>query len=147
MNDGDYKAKLIKSGSEWIQWGRLGNDQKPAAVMTFEIEDGSVMEWTGWLSAAAYDRTVEACHTLGFTGEDLDLFNSQEPHGRCRVTIKTEEYKGVRRQKIAFVNSATYGVKPENRMSVADLKKLSAEMKKSHPAGFDLNSEDQRLGF
>jgi hypothetical protein len=145
MEDSDYAAKLIKSGTDWIVWGRFGNDQKPAAVMAFELENGHVMSWDGWLSPAAYDRTMEALHALGFTGDDLDAFNGQEPHGRCRVTVKTEEYKGVRRQKIAFVNAATRFVKPEDRLTVADLKKLSAEMKKSN-SGFGDTSDD-KLGF
>jgi len=144
MEDGYHKAKLIKSGHDWLQWGRFGQDQKPAVVASFELE-GTVMEWTGWLSPAAYDRTVEALHTLGFSGEDLDQFNSQEPHGRCTAVVKSETYKGKTQQKIAFINSATRFVKEEDRLSVADLKKLSAEMKKKS-VGFG-DDEDQKLAF
>lgn len=145
MEDSDYKAKLIKSGTDWLQWGRFGDRGTPAVVAAFELDNGHVMEWTGWLSPAAYDRTVDALHALGFVGEDLDVLNSQEPHGRCSVTVKTEEYKGRRQQKIAFVNSATRFVKEEDRLTVADLKKLSAEMRKAN-SGFG-DDPDQKLGF
>ena len=135
MEDGDFGAKLIKSGDEWIQWSQLGNNHTPAAVMAFELDNGNVMEWTGWLSPAAYDRTLDALHGLGFTGDDLDVFNAQAPHGKCRVTVKTEEYKGRTTQKIAFVNAAVRRVKDEDRMSLADLKKLAAENKRGFDGG------------
>lgn len=145
MENGYYKAKLIKSGNDWLLWARFGNEQKPAVVASFELDNGHVMEWTGWLSPAAYDRTVEALNTLGFSGKDLDMFNGQEPHGRCTAVVKTEDYKDKSTQKIAFINSATRFIKEEDRLSVAELKKLSAQMKRS--SSFDPDEPGSKLAF
>jgi len=61
-------AKAVKSIIDLI-----GQNETPAVVVMFELQDGTGdnRRWTGWLTDAALERTIESLRHMGFTGNDV----------------------------------------------------------------------------
>lgn len=72
----------------------------------------SDVEWAGWLSDGAIDRTLDSLEWMGWSGADiLELEHGDLNAGTCRLTgdgvsidVKTEEYDGKTQTRVNFVN-------------------------------------------
>jgi hypothetical protein len=64
----NVKAKAVKAIIDLI-----GQNETPAVVVMFELQDGTGdnRRWTGWLTDAALERTIESLRHMGFTGNDV----------------------------------------------------------------------------
>ncbi|HJX10116.1 MAG: hypothetical protein A2Z03_08860 [Chloroflexi bacterium RBG_16_56_8] len=64
----NVRAKAVKSVIDLI-----GQNETPAVVIMFELQDGTGdnRRWTGWLTDAALERTIESLRHIGFTGNDV----------------------------------------------------------------------------
>jgi hypothetical protein len=107
-------------------------------ILTFKKDDnGQLVQYTGFLTddkidkggKTPYERSLDSLHVVGFSGDDLDAFNDQTPHGRARISTEIEEYNGTRRERVRFVNPEAFAMVDGDRMSATDLKKFSAKAK------------------
>lgn len=124
----------------WAQFGVSSQQRTPQVILTFRRADnGATVQWTGFLTTdkigkdglTGYERAMDSMHTVGFTGDDLDAFNDQTPHGKVSLAIESEEYNGTVRDKVKFINSESFTIGDDDRLSGKDLKGLSAKLKAS----------------
>lgn len=146
-----YSAQLIQTKTEsgqslWAQFGYSSKNRTPQVVLTFSIvggnNDGAVVQFTGFMTDKAIDRTMEYLATVGFVGDDLDGFNDQTPHGRVEIVTEVEEYKGSKRARVKFINSGAFTIASGDRMGTKDLKSFSERIRaekarRAASAGFD----------
>jgi len=110
----------------------VGADDKPIAKVTFEIAAGEFVgecvEWDGWLTDKARERTIEGLLLCGWNGDadDADYVNLPGITTReVAIEVKRETYTGRDGQtresvKVAWVNdpnSRGAGPKPMDRVA------------------------------
>jgi hypothetical protein len=115
-----YSAQLVQvrgqTGPLWIQWGTSKDQGTLFCVLTFKVlggkEDGQLVQWKGFFTEkvgrdmrTGTERALETLGVIGFVGDDIDLFNSQTPHGRVDIVTEIEDYKGTKSARVKFVNS------------------------------------------
>jgi|SRR6185369_748877 len=155
LEAGTYAAQLVQVQSDlgplWAQFGFSSKNRTPQVILTFRVDGGQLVQWTGFFTEATRERTERDLRTVGFVGDDIDAFNDQNPHGTVNVVTEVEEYKGAKRARVKFINSGAFTVASGDRMSKDDLKKLSAQIKADkakRQSGFDPNADiDDRIGF
>jgi len=96
------------------QLGRSGGEkQTPYVAVLFESEQtiGDRITWYGYLSDAAFERTVSTLRLLGWEPELHDgrlesLHNTDLLHGReADIVVELEDYNGQARPKVKWVNA------------------------------------------
>lgn len=142
----------------WAQFGVSSQQRTPQVILTFRRADnGATVQWTGFLTTDkigkdglnSYERALDSMHTVGFSGDDLDSFNDQAPHGKVSLAIEAEEYNGTVRDKVKFVNSEAYTIGDDDRLAGKGLKDLSAKLKaakKSAGSGWNANGPGREPG-
>ena len=141
----------------WAQFGVSKQQRTPQVILTFRRADnGATVQWTGFLTTdkigkdgkTSYERTIDAMHTVGFTGDDLDAFNDQAPHGRASLALEVDPYDN--REKVRFINSEAYTIGDEDRLFGKGLKELSAKLKagklKTASSGWSANGPTNDAG-
>jgi hypothetical protein len=141
INPGKYTA----IAREW-KLGETDNTHTPFIGVQFELLDESVagvtMNWSGWLSDAAIDRTLESLRACGWRGKDIsDLTGIGDR--RVTVTVDNEEYKGKTFPRIKFVNMLGGGLKvgtalaPDKMRELVATSKIKAASLPVHPIDAD----------
>lgn len=134
------QARTRTGQTLWAQFGVSSQQQTPQVILTFRRADnGATVQWTGFLTTdkigkdglTGYERAMDSMHTVGFSGDDLDTFNDQTPHGKVSLAIEAEEYNGTTRDKVKFINSEAFTISDENALAGKGLKELSAKLKAS----------------
>ena len=96
---GTYSARAVSAAIV-----TMGEKKTPAVAVVFHIQSGDVkgtlIEWTGFLTPAARERTVESLEHCGFDGEDLGTCCNRD----VAIVVEDDEYEGVIRSKVRWVN-------------------------------------------
>lgn len=107
---GTFECEVTAPLNGWI--GEMGGTPYvgvPVKVVDPGIHNGEYAVWQGWLTEAAFDRTIaRLTEVFGFDG-DLDSLSAgtQTLAGKkCSVETKAEEYRGKTKIKIAWLNRA-----------------------------------------
>lgn len=125
MNDGKYRAKART-------WG-LGESSKgtPEVAVEFVLSDpameGASITWHGYLTDAAFDRTVESLRHCGWTGDDLSDLAGLDAH-EVDLVVVNEEYEGKVHPKVKWVNKAG-GLALKTPMTPEKAKAFAASMR------------------
>lgn len=79
----------------------------PGVAIEFAMTDpelaGQTMDWTGWLSDAAYARTVESLRYCGWRGDNLEELTGLDAN-EVELVVGDEEYEGKKYKRVKFVN-------------------------------------------
>jgi hypothetical protein len=104
--EGEFKARPVFAA---LGKATTGTDQVEIAFAIYD-EDSPVFERSAYiyLSPAAFDRSIAALRTCGWTGDDLSDLSSigKDPDSSpfVQLVVKEEKYNGKDKVKIAFVN-------------------------------------------
>lgn len=152
LTEGNFRAKPVM-----VSVKKASTEKKFVAV-TFRLEDGpdrgKSVDWQGWLSPKAKERTVKALVAMGFDGENLSSCKEE-----VIVVLENEEYEDEEgkkhvRARVKWVNDPNrtggFGTdldKTELQETMSELKGLHADAKKpvaGNNASFDFghNKED-----
>ncbi len=146
IEDGTYQGTIVKNGRDWLQFGKSAKKGTPQVLISFRIADGSdadgqTVQWTGFLTDKAMERTLESLHTCGFTGSSFRDMLAQTPSREpVEIVVQTEEYDGKQRSRVAFINrGGGYSIREEDRLSDGDLDRLSkrAQARTARDESFD----------
>ena len=121
------------------QWdlGESGKNRTPqiavACTFTEGPNIGRTSTWFGFLTDAAFDRTVESLRHFGWKGDDLyKLCRGDDPEGmgtqEAVAVVGEEEYEGKLRARINFING-TGGLALKERMDDAQARAFAAKMR------------------
>lgn len=140
LSKGIYAAVVVpvttQFGDVACQFGHSSNKGTPQVVVCFEVlrgpQAGQRMSWIGYFTEKSEERTLKALRLCGFTGDDLDAFAGQVPNNEVQIDVQEEtDNQGRIRTKIAWINDPSFGsgMKMENALSGADLRKFGAQFK------------------
>ena len=140
LNKGMYAAVVVPVQTEFgelaCQFGHSSKKATPQVVVCFEVlrgpHAGKRMSWIGYLTEKAEERTLKTLRLCGFAGDDIDKFADQRPTNEVQLDVQDEiDDKGQTRTRIAWVNDPTFGggMKMENALGGADLRKFGAQFK------------------
>jgi hypothetical protein len=137
---GKYTARAIggnigKSAQKGTKFARVA-----FAIKSGEHEGDSV-EWTGYFSGAATERTLASLRYCGctFPGDDITNLEGIDTND-VEVVVEHEPYtypddhatkagETITRVKVAWVNSPTGGMREEEQMDDRDLASFASSMK------------------
>lgn len=117
--------------------GRSKEKNTPFVAVEFESE-GSIGEritWWGYLSDAAYERTVNSLRVLGWEPADhnglISSLNGTDilKGALCEIVVETETYEGKQRPKVKWVNPVGGGGGAGGPMSEDEATALSAQLR------------------
>lgn len=100
MLPGKYKAI-----AQDIAFGKADTGASGVRVNFKLIETGELIDWTGYLTPAAIDRTIESLIYIGYD-EDLPDGERLKNAQVVELTIENEEYKGKTKTKVKWVNKS-----------------------------------------
>ena len=128
MNNGTYRCMVVSNclaqskdkgtPSVKIQLGVKYN------LLTPGIPEQASLYWDGWLSDAAFERTMDTLQAVfGWAGEDIQELNNPDLlfGYECNAVVEMENYEGKDRPKVKFLNNPNFAGK------VAALKDTSAK--------------------
>lgn len=153
----ESSAQLIQVTTDsgqvlWAQFGFSSKARTPQVILTFKKDgNGQVVQYIGFLTTdkvdkggkTPFERALDALHTVGFQGDDLDAFNDQTPHGRARISTEMDDYNDRTVEKVRFVNAEAFSMNDSDRMGTGDLKKFSAKLKAEKERAARASSFDQ----
>ena len=127
---GTYLAKALGMQEGFAQTGT------PQVEVRFEVVDGeekgAQIIWYGYLTDAAYERTIEALRHTGWTGGpdsndvcDHDGCGSQ----LCKIVVEEEDYNGKVRLRVRWVNGITKPREPLDDKSKDFFRQLKSKIK------------------
>jgi hypothetical protein len=100
---GKFKARA-KTGLWGL--GATSSGNKEVAVL-FDILDESAeyssLTWRGYLSDAAFERTIESLRICGWEGDDLSKLEGLDKN-EVELVVEEEEYEGKIQTKVRWVN-------------------------------------------
>lgn len=105
----------------------------PVEVTEDGTEKGASGVWLGWLTNAAFDRTIKTLvEAFGFNGDLAGLATGRQNFtGKpCNVTTKAEEYNGKTYHKIAWLNAPGGGASAPKPIERTKLEQLIGTMNK-----------------
>lgn len=108
--EGVFNCTVIEPTAGWI--GEQGDKQTPfirvPVVVSEGSETGKGAVWQGWLSNAAFEKTIlRLKEVFDFNGDLAFLATGKATlAGKlCSITTEFEEYEGKRRLKIKWLNA------------------------------------------
>jgi len=103
IEEGKYKAK--RSSHQFMVSSKKGTEYVSVVFRISEGQDfaGKRVEWAGWLSPAAIDRTLEALRLMGWDGKDLRELGPLDQEVEIDVEIEDDE-QGNTRERVKWVN-------------------------------------------
>ncbi len=112
--DGNFPATVMDHGFANAKTGT------PQLWIVFETEAGTITAFLPLTDAAA-EGSLRKLAATGYTGSDLaELSDGSKLRGnRCVISVKHEEYQGVRRAKVAWINPEGWTPGPQRDESVA----------------------------
>lgn len=152
LTEGNFRAKPVMVSV------KKSSTEKKFVAVTFRLEDGpdrgKSVDWQGWLTPKAQERTVKSLVAMGFDGENLSSCKEE-----VIVVLENEEYEDEEgkkhvRARVKWVNDPNrtggFGTdldKTELQETMSELRGLHADAKKpqgTSNASFDFghNKED-----
>lgn len=138
---GKHRA-IVRATEEGLRFGLTGEGEteKEQAVVLFDLVDpadpdhGRSITWFGFLSDAAFDRTIEGLRHCGWQGESLAELPGLAAVGglaqEVELVIEHEEYNDKWQAKVQWVNRpGGGGVKLKRPLEGAELEAFSARMR------------------
>lgn len=125
MDDGRYTGRAVGSAL-----GFSSNGKQQIAVALSPSEGpfaGDSITWYGYFTDAAHEITFRQLRTLGWHGDDLTDMTGIDAN-EVSFTVKSEEYDGKTRQKVAGIFPLG-GVVLKDRMSPEQAKTFAAQMR------------------
>ncbi len=130
--------------------GTPGDDQdKPRVNTRWEVEEddggkvqaGDVYYKDLYLTDKAFPWSLKALRAMGFKGDDLEQVKTVEGV-KCRLVMEPEEYQGVEKMKVQWINRIGGGVpmKGADRLSFAE--RMKAQIAAAE-AGQEKKEEDE----
>ena len=129
---GAYIATVEKPTNGWF--GEAGENQTPYIRIPVRVSEqrdgkndqiGRVITWQGWLTDAAFDRTIKAlCEAFPEWDGDLESLSRGEfsfAGGECQIVAESENYEGKPRIKAKWLNPVGGGGKPMDAAKVSSL--------------------------
>ncbi|MBE2178892.1 MAG: hypothetical protein IAE97_00265 [Chthoniobacterales bacterium] len=107
---GVYRCRVKAPSNGW--YGEAGENKTPyiripCIVLDAGDQQGKEIVWQGWLTDAAFDRTVETlCKVFGWDGDMFALTDGQYTFDglECEIVAESETYQGKPRIKVAWLN-------------------------------------------
>jgi hypothetical protein len=138
MNDNMISKGRHNARPLSVQFGYSGTDDKPQAVVQFEIV-GENDPFAGWTISAfcylhdkSWERSIEGFRHMGWTGDDLDELPNlcdQGQLGEVEIVVDHEEWEGEWSAKVKWINKVGGGVKLKKPMDGTQLKSFAAQMR------------------
>lgn len=130
MNNGFYRAVAKEA-----KLGTTGTNKEQVAVLLETMHEetgeltGETITWFGYFTEKATERTLESLRLLGWQGSDLaDL--STVGTKEVVIVVEAEEYKGVWRPKVKWINDPeSGGIALKAPLDDAKAKQFAAKMK------------------
>ena len=101
---GRYLARATTVG--WWVKNENTAQERQYFTATFTVDDGEykgeAVEYYGWMTEKARDRTITALKNMGWNGEGVLPKSGLE--NQVEVTVEEDTYKGVSRMRVAWVN-------------------------------------------
>lgn len=113
---GSYLCQVKQPGNGWF--GEAGEKQTPFIRIPCKVteagdQQGKEIVYTGWLTEAAFDRTIEnLCKAFPQWNGDLEALQSGSfsfAGSECEIVAESETYNGETRVKAKWLNNATSG--------------------------------------
>ena len=110
---GSYLCVVKQPGNGWF--GEAGEKQTPFIRIPCKVteagdQQGKEIVYTGWLSDAAFDRTIEnLCKTFPQWNGDMDALHNRTfsfAGSECEIVAESETYNGETRIKAKWLNNA-----------------------------------------
>lgn len=125
MDDGRYKGRAAGAA---LGFSSGGTQQIAVSLSPSEGPfAGDAITWYGFFTPDAQEMTFRQLRTLGWTGDDLTDLTGIDAN-EVSFTVKSEEYQGKVRQKVAGIFPLG-GVVLKDRMSPEQAKAFAAQMK------------------
>ena len=108
---GAYTCRVKKPGNGWF--GEAGEKQTPFIRIPCFVtddgdQDGKEIVWTGWITDAAFDRTIETlCKVFPSWDGDMEALNSGAfsfAGFDCEIVAESESFEGKTRIKAKWLN-------------------------------------------
>lgn len=101
--EGRYVARAVRG-----ELTAMGSAQTPLVLASFRTSDGEDVEWQGWLTDKAVDRTLEALRVCGWTGDDVRELPGLDAN-EVEIEVQHEEFKGRIYARVRWVNALGSG--------------------------------------
>lgn len=136
---GNHPAVVVPVTTDFgelaCQFGHSKEKKTPQVSVTLEILRGPYagqrISWMGFFTDSTEERTLKALRVCGFEGDDLDKFADQRPTNEVQIVVDHEEFKGVTRAKVQWINDPSFGggMKMADALEGSSLRKFSAQFK------------------
>lgn len=142
--EGIYIGRATAIGIETTMKGK----EYVSADFDIETEDGEAdtVEWRGWLTPAALERTIESLRLMGWHGDDIyELARDGALRNEVSLDVRHEEYKNKVTARVSFINSKEVdlvAVEKKKQALAERIKKVAAKTKPENPP-----AEDDDLPF
>jgi hypothetical protein len=126
---GQFEAKALKPKTPEEAVGRLNNDNAtPYVFLTFQITAGEFtgkrVNWKGWLTDNARERTIESLSFCGARMADGDFTDLDGVDSNAvQIVVDEREYNSKQISEVQFVNRIG-GVRVENQVGKSALDRL-----------------------
>lgn len=100
----------------------------PQIAVAFELDDGRNMTWFGYFTEKTKERTVKSLRYCGWTCDDIDVLTGLGSE-EVELVVEAEEYGGVTRDKIQWVNRIGGGLEVQNPMADGEASAFAKSLK------------------
>jgi len=111
---GTFVARVKAPGNTWF--GESGEKGTPFIRVPLIVEEGPQagreIVWQGWLTEAAFDRTVETlAEAFDWDGDLEEMSQGYVPFVDllCRIVVESEEWEGKTRYRVKWLNPISGG--------------------------------------
>lgn len=99
IESGNYTARALRANL-----ATKGAKNTPLVAVTFSVPEHGTIEWDGWLTEAAVDRTFEALRYCGWVGDDVRDLSGIEAN-EVEIVVELEEFQGRTHPRVKWVNA------------------------------------------
>jgi hypothetical protein len=126
LEPGNYKGRAVTWG---LGETSTGKEQIAIEFMTMDTAgvEGPHINWFGYFSDAAFETTIKALRTCGWTGIDVSDLSGLDAN-EVQLIVEHEEYEGKKRARVRWINPVG-GLTLKAPMSPEKTRKFAAEMK------------------
>jgi len=127
MFPGKYTARATDVALGMTETG------KEQIAVSFEVVDGDQageeITWYGYFTEKTAERTIESLRHMGWQGNDLAAIAVDQLPNEVSIVVDADEYNGVTRMKVQWVNRAGAGLALRTRMAPDAASSFAARMK------------------
>jgi len=97
--------------------------------------DEQLVEWRGWLTEKAMDRTIESLRLMGWWGDDLYRLKDEGAlRNEVTIDIRQEEFNGKTTARVAFINEKPADPEAIEKKKQDLARRFKAAAQKTKPA-------------